>query len=73
MARIGDAMLVDPNSEEEATMDVRVTITTDDEGHVCASQKGEAGTLSPEQVLKAVDTSLRLGKEIRAKILEATK
>jgi len=73
MARIGDAMLVDPNSEEEATMDVRVTITTDDEGHVCASQKGEAGTLSPEQVLKAVDTSLRLGKEVRAKILEATK
>jgi exosome complex component RRP42 len=73
MARIGDRLIVDPNTEEEASMDMRVTITTDDDGNIVASQKGEASTISPAQVLEAVDTSIRVGKELRAKILEATK
>ncbi|MDE1858260.1 MAG: exosome complex protein Rrp42 [Thaumarchaeota archaeon] len=72
-ARIGDRVVVDPNTEEEASMDMRITITTEDGGNVCASQKGEADSITPAQVLQAVDTSIRLGKEIRAKITEATK
>jgi exosome complex component RRP42 len=72
MARIGDALVVDPSSEEEAAMDMRVTITTDDEGHICASQKGEANTISPEMVMLAADTSIRVGADLRAKIKEAT-
>ncbi len=73
MARIGEKMVVDPNTEEEASMDMRITITTDDEGQICASQKGEASTISPAQVLEAADTSMRVGKEIREKIIEASK
>jgi exosome complex component RRP42 len=72
MARIGDTLIVDPISEEEAAMDMRITITTDDGGHICASQKGEASTISPEKVLEAADTSIRLGKDIRSRIMEAT-
>jgi exosome complex component RRP42 len=72
-ARIGDALVVDPNSEEEASMDMRITITTDDDGNVCASQKGEASTITPAQVLQAADASIRIGKEIRARIKEASK
>ncbi len=73
MARIGDKLIVDPSAEEEASMDMRITITTDDDGNVCASQKGEASTISPSQVLQAADTSIRVGREIRTQILEATK
>jgi exosome complex component RRP42 len=73
LARIGDKLVVDPSTEEEASMDMRITITTDDEGNICASQKGEASTISPAQVLEAADTSIRIGKEIRRRILEATK
>ena len=73
MARIGEKLIVDPNTEEEASMDMRITITTDDDGNICASQKGEASTISPALVLQAVDTSIALGREIRARILEATK
>jgi exosome complex component RRP42 len=73
MARIGEKLVVDPITEEEASMDMRITITTDDDGNICASQKGEASTISPAQVLEAVDTSIRVGREIRAKIAEATK
>ncbi len=73
LARIGDRLVVDPGSEEEASMDMRITITTDEEGHICASQKGEASAISPAQVLEAADTSLKVGKKIRAQIAEATK
>ncbi len=73
LARIGEKMVVDPATEEEAAMDMRITITTDDDGNICASQKGEASTISPAQVLEAADMSIRIGKEVRAKIIEATK
>ncbi len=73
LARIGDKLIVDPNSEEEVLMDMRVTITTDDDGNICASQKGEASTIAPALVLEAADTSIRIGKGIRAQILGATK
>lgn len=73
LARIGDTLVVDPNGEEEALMDVRVTITTDENGNIVASQKGEASTISPAHVLEAADTSIRVGKEIRDRIMGATK
>lgn len=71
-ARIGDSLVLDPNSEEEAAMDMRITITTEDDGNICASQKGEASTISPAQVLQAADTAIRIGKEIRKQIKDAT-
>ena len=73
LARIGEKMVVDPNTEEEASMDMRITITTEDDGHICASQKGEASTITPAQVLESADTSIKVGKQIRAKIMEAAK
>jgi len=73
MARIGEKMVVDPSTEEEASMDMRITITTDDDGNVCASQKGEASTISPSQVLEAADMSIKVGKAVREQILEAAK
>ena len=73
IARIGNSLVTDPSSEEEAAMDMRVTITTDDEGNVCASQKGEASTIAPAQVLEAADISMRVGRPIREQILAATK
>ena len=73
LARIGEKLVVDPNAEEEAAMDMRITITTDDDGNICASQKGEASTVTPSQVLEAADTSIRVGKAIRAKIKGVTK
>ncbi len=73
MARLGGAVIVDPDAEEEAMMDMRITITTDDDGNICASQKGEASTISPELVLKAADTSIQVGRAIRSQMVEATR
>lgn len=72
MARIGDTIIVDPTSEEEACMDARVTMTTNAEGRVCAVQKGGTGTFSAEQVNHIVATAISKGEEIRSKIKSVT-
>jgi exosome complex component RRP42 len=72
MAKIGSTLIVDPTNEEEAVMDARITITTDDEGNICAGQKGNPGTFAPSEVLQAADTSIRIGEKVRRIILEAT-
>ncbi len=65
MAKIGDAIVADPASEEEAVMDGRVTMTTDAEGNVCAVQKGGTGAFTVEQIHHIVDTAIAKGEEIR--------
>jgi exosome complex component RRP42 len=72
LARIEDVLIVDPNAEEEAVMDARITLTTDDQGNICAGQKGEPGALTPVQVMQAVDIAISKGKEIRTLIQEVT-
>jgi len=72
MASISNTLIADPTSEEEAVMDARITLTTDDEGYICAGQKGEPGSLTHEQILTAAEWAISRGKEIRAKIKEAT-
>lgn len=66
-ARIGDYMLLDPASEEEACMDARITITTNDEG-LCAIQKGFTGSFTPDQIKRAVETARNKGQEVREKL-----
>jgi len=72
MASIGNTLVADPTSEEEAVMDARITLTTDGEGYICAGQKGEPGSLTTEQILTAADWAVARGNEIRAAIKEAT-
>jgi len=65
IAKIGDAIIADPTSEEEAVMEGRVTMTTDAEGNVCAVQKGGTGAFTVEQIHHIVDTAIAKGQEIR--------
>lgn len=64
-AKINEGFFVDPNLEEEATMNTRLTVTTKDNGNVCALQKGGAGKLSLEEVDNALELSIKKGKELR--------
>jgi exosome complex component RRP42 len=65
-ARIGDTLLVDPTPEEEAVMEARITLVSDDRGNICAGQKGLPGTLTTEQALQATNTAKLKGEIIRA-------
>ncbi len=49
-------------------MDARITLVSDDRGNLCAGQKGQAGTLTPEQVLFAASTAKLKGEEVRSLI-----
>lgn len=67
-AKINDKLIVDPWLEEEQIMDARLTVTTDDDGNVCAMQKGGSGYFAPEQVLEAVKMAMEKAEGIRKKL-----
>jgi exosome complex component RRP42 len=68
--RIGDAVILDPTSEEEASMNARITITTNSDGHFTAMQKGSTGAFTIEQIKKAAETARIKGEWIRTKLKE---
>ena len=65
LARLGDFLIVDPNSEEESIMDARMTYTINDKDCFCAGQKGQPGTLTIDQVKKAAEIAKNKAREIR--------
>jgi len=72
IARIGDHLLVDPDADEWACMDARITITTNSDGNICALQKGGNDGFTPEQIIKCSEISISLGTKIREKLKEST-
>lgn len=61
--KIGESWLVDPNLEEEAAHETRITIATTDT-HVCAVQKGK-GSLSKKEFFDNVEIAFKRGRDIR--------
>ena len=57
--------MVDPSSEEEATCQGRLTIATDERGHICAMQKGKVGAFSPQDILSLVERAEAHGNKLR--------
>jgi exosome complex component RRP42 len=66
--RIGDYLLLDPNTEEEACMDARLTITTNSRGSIVAMQKGLKGYFTVDEVKGIADKARIKGEEIRVKL-----
>jgi exosome complex component RRP42 len=66
--KIGDYLLLDPNTEEEACMDARLTITTNSKGSIVAMQKGLKGYFTVDEVKGIADKARIKGEEIRVKL-----
>lgn len=66
--KIGDYLLLDPNTEEEACMDARLTITTNSKGSIVAMQKGLKGYFTVDEVKGIVDKARIKCEEIRLKL-----
>jgi exosome complex component RRP42 len=71
--KIGDYLLLDPNSEEEACMDARLTITTNSKGSIVAMQKGLKGYFTVDEVKNIAGKARTTGEDIRAKLQELIK
>jgi exosome complex component RRP42 len=67
-AKINDKLLVDPQIEEEQVMDARLSIAIDDDGDICAIQKGGTGYFTPEQVMEVAKLAKEKAKEMRRKL-----
>jgi exosome complex component RRP42 len=63
--QIENSILVDPTLDEEKVAAARLTVTTDENGDIRAMQKGLKGSLTIDQIKKIIETSQRLGKELR--------
>jgi len=68
IAKINDKLIVDPGIEEEQVMDARISMAINDEGNICAIQKGGAGFFSPQKILEASKLAQAKSAELRKKL-----
>lgn len=73
LIKVGGAILVDPTKEEFQIADSRLTITTEEDGTICAMQKGGDGTLLVEDIEQMVALATVKAKEIRSILNTALK
>jgi exosome complex component RRP42 len=71
MGKIGNHIVVDPNGDEWACMDARVTITSDSDGNICALQKGGSDGFTLDEMVECGETSVKVGAQIREKLKAA--
>ncbi len=65
ISKIGDHLLIDTTSEEEAVIDARLTISYVKGESLCALQKGGDGALSMEDINKMLELGARKSIELR--------
>lgn len=70
VCKIADLFIVDPTAEEEHAIDARLTITSIDDGKICALQKGGVGSLTVEDIKKMTELAIDTAKLIRKKLTE---
>lgn len=63
--KIGGTLVVDPTPEEELAFDARLTVTTTEDGKLCALQKGGDEPLTADEINKMVETGIEKGNELR--------
>ena len=68
IGKINNYLIVDPGLEEEQVMDSRISMAINDEGNICAVQKGGSGYFTPQQILEASKIAQEKAAEIRKKL-----
>lgn len=68
VGKIGSTLIVDPGLEEEQVIDSRLTMAINDQGNICAIQKGGSGFFTPQQILEASKIAQQKAAEMRKKL-----
>jgi len=68
IGKINDKLIVDPGLEEEKIKDARISIATNDDGNICAVQKGDSGYFTPQQIAEATKLAQKKAAELRKKM-----
>jgi exosome complex component RRP42 len=65
LGKINNKLIVDPWLEEEQVMDSRISMAFNDEGNICAIQKGGSGYFTQQQILEAMKLAQEKAAELR--------
>ncbi len=68
VGKINSTLLADPTEKEEEVIETKLTVTTLENGNVCAMQKSGSGTITASDLEYAFELSRKTGKEIRKKL-----
>jgi exosome complex component RRP42 len=68
IGKINNYLINDPWLEEEQVMDSRISMAINDEGNICAVQKGGSGYFTPQQILEASKIAQEKAAELRKKL-----
>jgi exosome complex component RRP42 len=68
LGKIEDKLIVDPWLEEEQVIDARLTMAFNDEGNICAIQKGCSGFFTQQQILEGMKLAQKKAAELRKKL-----
>ncbi|MCW4054976.1 MAG: exosome complex protein Rrp42 [Candidatus Bathyarchaeota archaeon] len=68
LGKINDKLIVDPWLEEERVIDSRLTMAFNDEGNICAIQKGGSGYFTQQQILEGMKMAQAKAAEMRKKM-----
>jgi exosome complex component RRP42 len=68
IGKINNKLIVDPGLEEEQVMDSRISMAINEEGNICAVQKGGSSYFTPQQILEASKIAQEKAAEIRKKL-----
>src|SRR3989304_164553 len=68
LGKINNKLIVDPWLEEEQVMDSRISMAFNDEGNICAVQKGGSGYFTQQQILEAMKLAQEKAAELRKKM-----
>ena len=68
VAKINGKLVVDPWIEEEQVMEARMSMAINDDGNICAIQKGCPGFFTPQQILEAAKIAQEKAAELRKKL-----
>ena len=68
LGKISNKLIVDPWLEEEQVMDSRLTMAFNDEGNICAIQKGGSGFFTQQQILEGMKIAQEKAEELRKKM-----
>lgn len=65
LAKINEKLIADPELGEEQVMDTRLTMTIENDGKICAMQKGGSGYFTAPQILEATKIVQEKSIELR--------
>ncbi|MCW4007281.1 MAG: exosome complex protein Rrp42 [Candidatus Bathyarchaeota archaeon] len=68
LGKINGKLIVDPWLEEEEAIDSRISLAINDEGNICAIQKGGVGYFTPQQILEAARIAKEKATALRKKL-----